>query len=119
MEDFPSQPAPVPGPPPELNRVRLWVSLLAPPVAALVLSAVFFILVLRSNSLQSLNALGPICIIACVAILGFWALYIHTLSKRFRGSSLVLLILAYPILQVVLSLAIFFTGCLGAAFIEG
>ena len=109
----------VPSPPPELNRTRLWISLLTPPGAAFILSAVFLMIILQSNSLNSLNTLGPICIIACIVILGCWALYIHTLAQRFRGSSFVLLILAYPILQVTLSLAIFFTGCLGAVFLEG
>jgi|GEM_PF-2074926 len=63
--------------------------------------------------------LTVICAAACIATIVGWVLFINTMRQRFRGSSLVLLILAYPIVQAVLLFSIFFVGCLAAVWSEG
>lgn len=51
------------------------------------------------------------CLLVCIATVAGWGLFINTLVRRFRGASLVLLILAYPMMQFVVLFALFFAGC--------
>lgn len=57
-------------------------------------------------------AFTAICAVICLATAAGWALFIHTMCQRFRGGSLAMLIIAYPIVQAILQFSIFFVGCL-------
>ena len=41
-----------------------------------------------------------------------WVMFITCVSRRFRGSSLVFLIIGYPLLQTSICFAVFFLGCI-------
>lgn len=108
--------SPVPGVPPRLNRTRLWVSLLVPPVVTLALTVAFLVVVSQNLSGRTDSLFTILCIIACLVTMSCWGLFIHTLNERLRGASFVLLVLAYPVLQVVMAVAVFFTGCVTMVF---
>jgi hypothetical protein len=106
---IPQTPVPgVPPPPPKINTLRLWATLLAPSV---VMILIMFVLTFSSNNLSD-TFFTAACFIVCIVTAVAWGFFIHTIVQRFRGTSLVLLILAYPILQSILIFGIFFVGCL-------
>ena len=109
----------IPPPPPQLQVKSLWISLLLPP-GVLTLCMIFLNIVpdqINGTDIEATFTL--LCVVACLTSIVGWILYILCLSKRFRGSSLVLLILAYPILQAVLLFSIFFVGCLALVWQDG
>lgn len=109
----------IPPPPPQLQVKSLWLSLLLPS-GALALCMIGLNIVSATSTSADLEAtLTLLCVIAGLTTIIGWILYIVCLSKRFRGSSLVLLILAYPILQAVLLFSIFFVGCLALVWQDG
>ncbi len=108
----------MPPPPPEINRKRLWLSLLLPPGVMVFLMILLFIAASTYSGRGTESTFTFVCIGACLGTIGGWILFIKTMRQRFRGSSLVLLILAYPIVQFILLFSIFFVGCL-AAFWSG
>ena len=109
----------VPPPPPKLNLKTLWISLLLPPGAMTLFMIVLNLMPDVVNGPNGDTALTLLCTGACLAAMAGWIFYILCLSARFRGASLVLLILAYPVLQVVLLFSIFFVGCLAIVWQEG
>ena len=109
----------IPPPPPQLQVKSLWISLLLPSGALTLFMVVLNIMPGLMNGPGSETTLTLLCVVACIATIIGWILYIVCLSKRFRGSSLVLLILAYPILQAVLLFSIFFVGCLALVWQDG
>lgn len=107
----------VPPPPPTINTRRLWITLLAPSAAMVLVMAIMFS---SQDVLGGGEALFTVTFaLACIVCAVCWGFYIHTVSQRFHGTSLVLLILAYPILQGILLMAIFFTGCLAIVSFQG
>lgn len=116
----PQQPSVVPGvppPPPKINVRRLWLTLLTPSIVMVfIMVALFF----AADSMRGGEVFMTIaCSILCIAFGVAWGFYIHTLYQRFRGPSLALLILAYPVLQATLIFGIFFAGCLAFVALEG
>ncbi|MDA0767761.1 MAG: hypothetical protein O3A92_13170 [Verrucomicrobia bacterium] len=108
-----------PPPPPEINRKRLWLSLLLPPG---VLGFLMILLVIAASTYSGRgteSTFTMLCIVICLTAIGSWVLFIQTMRQRFRGSSLVLLILAYPIVQFILLFSILFVGCLAAIWSDG
>ncbi|NNC88441.1 MAG: hypothetical protein HKN82_08290 [Akkermansiaceae bacterium] len=103
-------PGAVPPPPPALNLKLLWTSLLAPSVVAGIAAVILILVANNSRTMEPLFTIA--CAVVCLAVLGGWGLFANVLVRRFRGGSLVLLILAYPLLQAILIFAIFFAGCL-------
>ena len=120
MENEPAPVVPgVPPPPPNVSLKKLWLSLLLPP-AAMTLSMI--VLNLFPDMLTGRGgdtAFTMLCIVTCLAAIVGWVLFILCLMVRFRGISLGLLILAYPILQVIVVFSIFFVGCLAIFAREG
>lgn len=113
---------PIPGmppPAPELNRRRLWLSLLLPPGTMAIIIIIFSILVTIADGQVAETSFTVICVIVCLASLAGWILFMNTMCKRFRGGSLVILILAYPIAQAILLFSIFFVGCLALIWSGG
>lgn len=46
-----------------------------------------------------------------LGIMAGWVLFLVCLNERLRGRSLVLLLLAYPVVQIFVNVALFFAGC--------
>ena len=108
------QPLPgVPPPPPKLNSGQLWLSLLAPPLFAVLVMVVLAFL--PGAWLKSGDWLGVAGLLITLGVLAGWVLFIICLRKRYRGASFVILILAYPLLQGSIGAAILFFGCLAIA----
>ena len=104
----------VPPPPPKLNAKVLWITLLGPPLA---MALGMLVMVSLDNSTVGNNGelvFGTIWSLAAVASAIAYGFFIHTIYQRFRGTSLVLMIIAYPILEGIIMFAIFFVGCLAA-----
>lgn len=120
MDQIPAPISPgVPPPPPKLDLKTLWISLLLPPGAMTLFVIVLNLMPDVMDGPSGDTALTLLCVGACIAITVGWVLFIVCMNKRFRGASLVLLILAYPILQVVVLFSIFFVGCLAMVWQEG
>lgn len=116
----PQNPPGVPPPPPKLNQRNLWISLLAPPGAMLFATIILvFLINMLTGSASAETTFQAACWVICLLTAGAWGLYIHTLAQRFRGWSLGLLILAYPILQSIVLFSIFFVGCLTTFWMDG
>lgn len=109
----------VPPPPPELNTRRLWITLLAPSAVMVLIMVLLFLVMETLDPSASEFFFTASCIAVCIVSAVSWGFFIHTISQRFHGTSLILLILAYPILQGVLVFAIFFVGCFAIISAEG
>ena len=121
MNDSVPQP-PIPGmppPPPELNRRRLWLSLLIPPGVMILVTAFVAYAVSANINFGDEVIFTAICAVICLATAAGWALFIHTMCRRFRGGSLALLIIFYPIVQAILHFSVFFVGCLAVIWSSG
>ena len=94
-----------PSQPPNINIKILWLTLLGPLVVA---SITFGLMMLDSINLY-LEPWGSrlffIFVVAC------WINFHRCLKTRFRGTSLILLTIAYPIFQVILLGSVFLAGC--------
>jgi len=111
MDQPPPDQAPpdMPVAPPKLNVRMLWLNLLLP----MALTAICMGLLLTAGSGQSgENVLNIGMVVVGLASLVCWAGFAKCIAERFIGPSLVLLILAYPIVQAVLVFCTFFAGCL-------
>ena len=91
-----------PLPLPKLNRVLLWWSLLLP--LAVTASALFCGVLFSDTPDQPFGFVG-------LGIMAGWVLFLVCLNARLRGWSLVLLLLAYPVVQLFVNVALFFAGC--------
>lgn len=113
MENEPASVAPgVSPPPPKLNLKQLWLALLLPPAVLTLFMVWFNVFPKMIDGPNGDMAFTILCVFVCLATIVGWVLFSLCLLVRFRGASLVLLILAYPIFQAVLLFAIFFVGCL-------
>lgn len=114
------QPDLVPGgppPPPRINARRTWITLLAPSAAMAVM--MLLMLLAKNRWGRDETFIMVSCVFSCLVAALSWGFFIQTMARRFRGTSLVLLILAYPLLQAVLLIATFFAGCLAILSIHG
>ena len=118
----PIAPAPisgVPQPPPKLDRKRLWISLLLPP-GVMVLAMIILVIGLNIGAAATEERLFTlVCVLACLSSIIGWVIFIRTMAERFRGGSLALLIIAYPMVQFTILFSIFFVGCLAAIWSDG
>ena len=102
-------PPDIPIAPPRLNVRMLWLHLLLP----MVLTAIFMGLLLLAGSGQGeQNLLNLGMFVVGITSLFCWIGFSKCIAERFIGPSLILLILAYPIIQTVLIFCTFFAGCL-------
>lgn len=113
--EIPETPA-LPPDPPELDKKRLWVSLLLPSVTSAVVAFLFYL-----GDTKSLDEafLTLLMIVWGAAVLGAWVLFANVIRARYRGRSAVLMIVAYPIAQIPICLAVFFGACLGSYSLGG
>lgn len=102
--------------PPKLNVRMLWLTLLLP----MALTAVFMVLMTTAGAGQGqVNFLNiGISVVGLTSLL-CWVGFATCITERFIGPSRVLLILAYPIIQIVLVFCAFFVGCLVMARASG
>lgn len=100
----------VPPPPPKIDLKLLWGSLLLPPGVTFLTMAGMIVFLRDANS--EIDWFSLSLTICFFSTLTGWVMFILCISKRYRGSSYVLLLLAYPILEGVVAGAIFFVGCL-------
>ena len=106
----PSLSSPVPGTPPRIKLGQLWISLILPP--GLTILGLLMLFLAKSIDDQWFSV--AIYMMGAGLIFG-WVLFIICISKRYRGVSLVLLIIAYPLLEGTIVGALFFTGCFWVA----
>lgn len=95
--------------PPKLNTRILWLTLLLP----MALTGIFMALMASAGSgkgEETFLNLGTI--IVALASIACWVAFAKCIAERFVGTSRVLLILAYPVIQAVLVFCTFFVGCL-------
>jgi hypothetical protein len=104
-----SQPPPLPPDNPTVPAAPLWTSLLVPP---LVMAAGGLLIGLSSERQikESLFLFMPLLVVALIFGLSF--VFSPALGRRYRGTSLVLLVFAYVIGQVIICLALWFGSCL-------
>lgn len=88
-----------------MNHRNLWISLLASPAVAL-LAVLCLPISDGSFSIFLLYIACPLTALFC------WVLFINEATKRFRGGSMVMLFLAFPLSQIIVCSSIFFSGCL-------
>lgn len=102
--------------PPELDKKRLWWSILLPPGLSAVVAFLFYL-----GDTKSLDEafLTLLMFVWGAAVLGSWVLFAGTIRARYRGRSAVLMIIAYPIAQIPICLAVFFGACLGSYSLGG
>ncbi|MFC7338160.1 hypothetical protein ACFQY0_13280 [Haloferula chungangensis] len=102
-------PPDMPVAPPKMNLRRLWLTLLLP----MGLTSVFMVLIVTASSgRMEEHFLNAGMLVVGLASLICWVAFSKCIAERFAGPSLILLILAYPILQAVLVFCAFFVGCL-------
>lgn len=98
--------------PPELQTRRLWLSLLLP--SALLLGAILLYVVV---SLPGSPARGTEFVITAglhlfwISGIACWILFGQVMQRRYQGASPLLMILAYPFIQLALAVAIAFGSC--------
>lgn len=108
--------AALPPAPPELDKKRLWISLLLPSVTSVLAGYLFYL----GDTSQADEGLFTLMMIVWGAgIAGSWVLFARTIRARYRGRSAVLLIVAYPIAQIPICLGVFFGACLGSYSLGG
>lgn len=112
----PPQPPPyqVPPPSPPLDRKLLWHSILWPPFLAVV-GTIILVFNANTNDSEVLGRTLFLCVVLCLPVCVGWGLFIACIKQRYRGFSLVILILAYPFLQAIIILAVLFLGCVTIA----
>lgn len=102
MNEKPELPRPVA----EIPRAPLWCSLVIPPV----MTVLGNIVASFARDKESLSfGLFPVMFFV---ILGFAFRFHHLVSKRYRGSSLVFLNIAYFLGQIIVCIALWFGSCL-------
>lgn len=95
--------------PPKLNPKQLWLTLLLP-MGLSALGMGLMVLAGSNKAAESILSIGGILVL--LATIGCWVAFSKCISQRYLGTSRVVLILAYPVLQVVLIFGAFFAGCL-------
>ncbi len=98
--------------PPEIPTVPaapLWTSLLVPPLVT-VMSGLLIGFISERQVKESLFLFMPLLVAAL--IIGFSFLYSSSVGRRYRGTSLVLLVFAFFFGQIIVCLALWFGSCL-------
>jgi len=106
MTEEPIPPTP-PGPPEPINQKALWATVLAP-------IAVMVVMLLIAILLQDEGFIWTSLILGGMAILVGWVFFANLIGKRFRGSSMILMVLAYPLAEIAICFTLFFFGCLAS-----
>ena len=102
---------PVPEPPPRVPRGRLWLCLLMPTLVTLLSVAVAVPVASSMNNYGGIPVLlatllvGPVVGLCCIP----W--WLKLMRPRYAGRSLVLLGVAYPLGQIILTPFIAYGGC--------
>lgn len=104
----PPDPPPVPAP---IDRRRLWWSLLLPQ-AFPVLGALIELVIGISGGGSNGTALVIGLVLFAIFGLICWVMFGQIISARFRGSGVVLMVLAYPIAQIIVMVTLLFACCL-------
>lgn len=97
-------PVPVPESVPEVPSGIMWTALAAPPLAAVLGS-----LLATRPSQPDIIILVPLMVIPL--IIGFSFAFYAAVSRRYRGRSLVFLMLAYLLGQPIICLVLWFGSC--------
>lgn len=99
---------------PKLDPRSLWLSLLLPGILT---GLCMLILIATKGREESVMNIGMF--VVGITTIATWVQFSRCISKRYVGTSRVLLILAYPVMQVVLVFTTFFAGCLVLVSTEG
>lgn len=96
----------VPQPVPEIPRIPLWSTLLAPPLMMFLgnMAATF----VASDRFSVSLGLLPLMFFV---IIGFTVRFNHLVSERYRGRSLVFLNIAFFLGQIIVCIALWFGSC--------
>lgn len=97
-------PVPVPEPVPEVPAGKMWTALAAPPLATVLGS-----LIATRPSQPDLVIVVPLIVIPI--IIGFSFAFYAAVSRRYRGRSLVFLMLSYLLGQPIICLVLWFGSC--------
>lgn len=88
----------------------LWISLLLP------MGSAVFALLLGYSSAADFELM---ILIMVMSVVFGWIMFFSALRDRLRGRSFVILVCAYPLVQVFVSATTFFFGCLGLLSLDG
>ncbi len=103
-----SEELPIPEPVPEISRRRLWSSLAIPPVMTLLANGMIAIIAKGGGSASA--SLG-IPVVMFFVIIGLTQHFHDTISKRYRGRSLIFLNFSFFLGQIIVCLTLWFGSC--------
>lgn len=98
-----------------MNKKHLWTSLLLPPGVSGIAGAMMW----ASGSRGGEAMVSLAIVLMSVVAIGSWVFFAKVIGSRYKGRSAALLILAYPIGQFAICIAVFFCACLGAYSLTG
>ena len=98
-----------PTPFPQVNTKKLWISILLP--TGFVLVGLLVASSLPTETKKEGSWFGILTLLSWMAIVIGWILFGTSLAERFKGTGYVLLVLAYPLPQFLVTTTILFFGC--------
>jgi hypothetical protein len=104
---IPPEPPPVPAP---IDRRKLWWSLLLPQAFPILGAVTELAIGASGGSSEGGFLMGGLVLFAIVGI-GCWMAFGQIVSARFRGAGMVLMVLGYPLAQIIQMITILVGAC--------